>query len=56
MIGEEPGAYVAQTDLGDDQGQRVDQGNVEDVEEEGDASEHGDAAGERATRTLKERD
>ncbi len=34
----------------------MDQGDVEDVEEEGDASEHGDDAGESAARVFQERD
>ena len=48
MIGEQPWADRAQPDLrhGKGQRQRVDQGNVKHVEEEGHTSEKGNSAGE----------
>ena len=56
MVGEEPGADVPEANFRDDKGERMDQGDVKHVIEEGHASEKSDSAGDGAVQSLDQRD
>src|SRR3989442_440753 len=53
MIGEEPWADLAETHLGDHDRERMNQWDVEQIEEERHSAEHGELASDHAARLFR---